>query len=195
MHKFAVAAVAAAFVMGAGTASAALAKAPARGMAKASSYRPARLSDGHPDLNGVWQVMNAANWDIEPHAARAALQMRPGPVVPVPAKEIVALGAVGSVPGGAGVVIGGTIPYTPEALKRREENRAHYLERDPEVKCYLPGIPRANYMDHPFQILQSTSQMLFTYEYDSAGAQHAVQGSRPRADRFVDGPVGGALGG
>ncbi|CAN5233037.1 hypothetical protein BH09PSE2_BH09PSE2_10700 [soil metagenome] len=164
MRKFAVAAAAVAFVMGAGAGSAALAKAPAR----SAAYKPARLSDGHPDLNGVWQVMNTANWDIEPHAARAALQMRPGPVVPVPAKEVLALGAVGSVPGGPGVVVGGMIPYTPAALKQRDDNRAHYLERDPEVKCYLPGVPRATYMDHPFQILQSTSQMLFTYEYDSA---------------------------
>ena len=164
MRKFAMAAAAAAFVMSAGAGSAVLAKAPAR----SSAYKPARLTDGHPDLNGVWQAMNTANWDIEPHAARAALQMRPGPVIPVPAKEVLALGAVGAVPAGPGVVIGGTIPYTPAALKQRDDNRANYLARDPEVKCYLPGVPRANYMDHPFQILQSTSQMLFTYEYDSA---------------------------
>ncbi|MDB5422695.1 MAG: hypothetical protein JWQ29_111, partial [Phenylobacterium sp.] len=109
----------------------------------ASSYRAPRGPDGrHPDLNGVWQAMNGANWDIEPHAARAALQMRPGPVVPVPAKEVVALGAVGAVPAGLGVVEGETIPYTPEARKQRDENRADWIHRDPEIKCYLPGVPR-----------------------------------------------------
>ena len=123
---------------------------------------------GHPDFSGVWSVMNTANWNIEPHLSSAALQMRPGPVVPVPAKEVLALGAVGSIPGGLGVVEGGTIPYTPEALKQRDDNKAHYLERDPEIKCDLPGVPRANYMDLPFQIIQSDKDMMIAYEYAGA---------------------------
>jgi hypothetical protein len=113
----------------------------------------------------VWKVQNTANWDLAPHAARAALQMRAGPVIPVPAKEVVALGAVGSVPGGPGVVEGGAIPYKPEALKQRDENRANYLARDPEVKCFMAGIPRANYMPYAFRIVQSATGMLFSYEY------------------------------
>ncbi len=135
----------------------------------ASAYRAPRGPDGkHPDLNGVWQVMNTAGWNIEPHAASAALELRAGPVGPVPAKAILALGAVGSVPAGPGVVEGGLLPYKPEALKQRDDNKAHYLTRDPEVKCYLPGVPRATYMDKPFQIFQSDSAMLIAYEYDSA---------------------------
>jgi hypothetical protein len=144
----------------------------------AAAYKAPRGPDGkHPDLNGVWQVMNAAGWDIEPHAARAALQLRPGPFVPVPAKAIVALGAVGSVPGGLGVVEGGEIPYTPEAKKTRDENRADYLNRDPEVKCYLPGVPRANYMHLPFQIFQSEKSMIIAYEY--AGAVRNIMFNDP----------------
>jgi hypothetical protein len=112
--------------------------------------------------------MNTAGWDIEPRAARAALQLRPGPYVPVPAKEVLALGAVGAVPAGLGIVEGGEIPYTPDAKKLRDENRADYLARDPEVKCYLPGVPRANYMHLPFQIFQSESSMLIAYEYAGA---------------------------
>lgn len=136
---------------------------------KAGAYRAPRGPDGkHPDLNGVWQVMNTANWNVEPHAASAALQMRPGPVVPVPAKEVVALGAVGAVPAGLGVVEGGTIPYKPDALKKRDENKADWIHRDPEIKCYLPGVPRANYMSLPFQIFQSESAMLIAYEYAGA---------------------------
>lgn len=123
---------------------------------------------GHPNFSGVWSVMNTANWDIEPHLASAALELRPGPVVPVPAKAIVALGAVGSVPAGMGVVVGGKIPYTPEALTQKQENQKHYLERDPEVKCDLPGVPRANYMPFPFQIVQSAKTLLISYEYDGA---------------------------
>jgi hypothetical protein len=140
----------------------------AKGRAAAAYKAPRLPGTKQPDLNGVWQVMNTAGWDIEPHAARAALQFRPGPFVPVPAKEVVALGAVGAVPAGLGIVEGGEIPYTPEAKKLRDENRANYLERDPEVKCYLPGVPRANYMHLPFQIFQSEKSMIVAYEYAGA---------------------------
>lgn len=133
-----------------------------------AAYRAPRGPGGHPDLNGVWQAMNTAGWDVEPHAASAALALRPGPVGPVPAREVLALGAVGAVPAGVGVVEGGQIPYKPEARAVRDENRAKWLERDPEIKCYLPGVPRANYMPYPFQILQSDRSMVFTYEYASA---------------------------
>jgi hypothetical protein len=137
--------------------------------AKAGAYRAPRGPDGkHPDLNGVWQVMNTANFNIEPHASSAALQMRPGPVVPVPAKDVVALGAVGAVPAGLGVVEGGEIPYKPEAKKQRDANHADWIHKDPEIKCYLPGVPRANYMSLPFQIFQSESAMLIAYEYAGA---------------------------
>jgi hypothetical protein len=136
--------------------------------ASQAAYKAPRTPDGRPDLNGVWSVMNTANWDIEPHAARAALQMRPGPYYPLPAREVLALGAVGAVPGGFGIVEGGTIPYKPEALAKRNENRANYLQRDPEIKCYLPGVPRANYMHLPFQIFQSGDRMLIAYEYAGA---------------------------
>jgi hypothetical protein len=144
-----------------------VAPAKAAATAKPASSGIPRVG-GHPNFSGVWSVMNGANWDIEAHAARAALESRPGPVAPVPAKAIVALGAVGSVPAGMGVVEGGAIPYTPEALATRQENRAHYLERDPEIKCYLPGVPRANYMSLPFQIVQSEKTLLISYEYDGA---------------------------
>ena len=66
------------------------------------------------------------------------------------------------------VVEGGAIPYTPEALKVRDENRADWLKRDPEIKCYLPGVPRANYMSLPFQIFQSDKAMIIAYEYAGA---------------------------
>jgi hypothetical protein len=166
-----VAALALASVVIGGQAQAAPAKAKPAAAAKpaASSYRAPRGPDGkHPDLNGVWQAMNTANWNIEPHAASAALQMRPGPVTPVPAKDVVALGAVGSVPAGLGIVDGGTIPYTAEAKKQRDANKADWIHRDPEIKCYLPGVPRANYMALPFQIFQSEKATLIAYEYAGA---------------------------
>ena len=127
-----------------------------------------RTPAGHPDMNGIWQALGNAHWDIEPHTARPALAMQPGPVVPVPANEVLALGAVGSVPSGYGVVVGGSIPYLPEAAATRDENREQWLNRDPEIKCYLPGVPRATYMPFPFQIFQSDAHVALTYEYASA---------------------------
>ncbi len=119
-----------------------------------AGYRVPRLADGHPDLNGIWQAMNTANWDIQDHAARQ------GPMV--------ALGASFSVPGGAGVVEGNELPYLPWAAQKKQENAANWLTLDPEVKCYLPGVPRATYMPHPFQIVQSTNTILVSYEFASA---------------------------
>ena len=76
---------------------------------------------GKPDLNGVWQVLNSANYNLEAHSASAALAMIEGPVVPIPHPSVVRLGAVGSVPAGLGVVEGGTIPYkkAPPVRKAR----------------------------------------------------------------------------
>jgi hypothetical protein len=139
---------------------------PLSGQTPAS--RIPRAANGKPDLNGLWQALNTANWDLETHSARPALAMRPGPIVPVPAKEVVAFGAVGSVPAGMGVVEGGEIPYTPAGLAKKKENQENWLTRDPEIKCYLPGVPRATYMPFPFQIVQSDKAVAIAYEYASA---------------------------
>jgi hypothetical protein len=120
------------------------------------------------DLSGVWKAMNRAQYDLEAHHARHALQTRQGPYGPVPAKSVIALGAVGAVPAGISVVKSGEIPYKPEALKVRDDNRANWVDRDPEIKCYLPGVPRANYMDLPFRIIQNEASMLIAYEYAGA---------------------------
>jgi hypothetical protein len=127
-----------------------------------------RTPAGRPDMNGLWQALGNAHWDIEPHTARPALAMQPGPVVPVPAEGVLALGAVGSVPSGYGIVEGGEIPYLPEAMAARDDNRENWLERDPEIKCYLPGVPRATYMPFPFQIFQSDQRVAIAYEFAGA---------------------------
>ncbi len=132
------------------------------------AYRAPRVAGGKPDLNGIWQVLNEANYDIEMHNARAALALRPGPYGPVPAPQVLALGAVGSVPPGVGVVEGGEIPYKPEALAQKKKNQANWVTSDPEIKCYLPGVPRATYMPYPFQIVQSPSSLVIVYEYAGA---------------------------
>src|SRR5436305_1650297 len=146
---------------------------------QSSAYRAPRAAGGKPDLNGVWQVLNEANYDLEGHSARPAMALRPGPYGPVPAAPVLALGAVGAVPPGLGVVEGGELPYRPEALEQRNKNRENWLTSDPEIKCYLPGVPRATYMPYPFQILQSQSAMSFVYEY--AGAVRTIYLKNPGA--------------
>ena len=139
----------------------------------ANDYKAPRGPDGvHPDLNGVWQALVSANYDIEMHTARHSMQVREGPYGPLPAVKTLYLGAVGAVPPGLGIVVGGKIPYKPEALLKKQENQDNWIDRDPEVKCFLPGIPRANYMPQPFQLFQSQDSVFFAYQY--AGAVREV---------------------
>ena len=110
---------------------------------------------GRPDLNGVWQAIGTAHWNLEDHSAAGL-------------SDFWQLGAIGAVPAGQSVVEGGTIPYLPGALAKREENRAGWPKSDPEAKCYMPGIPRATYMPFPFRIVQGDGDILFAYEFASA---------------------------
>src|SRR5579863_8201557 len=97
----------------------------------AQVYRAPRGADGKPDLNGIWQALNEANYDLEAHVARPAMALRPGPYGPVPAAAVLALGAVGAVPPSLGVVEDGQIPYKPDALATRKQNQEDWLNRDP----------------------------------------------------------------
>ena len=116
---------------------------------------------------------------IERHLARPAMELRDGPHGPLPSVALLALGAVGAVPAGMGVVDGGTIPYTPEALTLKQENRANWLERDPEIKCYLPGVPRATYMPFPFQIFHNSNAIFIAYEYAGATRDISLEALEP----------------
>jgi hypothetical protein len=122
-------------------------------------FEPARTADGKPDLNGIWQTLTSANWDLQDHAAQA----QSGPWLQV--------GAVGAIPPGQGVVEGGEIPYRAEALIKKRtnfENRLTPAMADPEAKCYLPGVPRATYLPYPFQIIQGTSKIAIVYGFADA---------------------------
>ena len=122
--------------------------------AQAAPYRPPRAADGHADLSGIYQAINTANWDLEDHSAQPATMWQ--------------MGSIAAEPAGQSVVEGGAIPYKPEALAKKKANFANRRTNDPEAKCYMPGVPRANYMPYPFQIVQSPRGILFVYEYSSA---------------------------
>ena len=112
------------------------------------------VSSDPPDLSGIWQTMNTASWNLEGHTASK-----------MPVTNI--LGALGGIPAGMSVVEGGEIPYLPEALERRDQNRSDWTNLDPVAKCYIPGVPRSTYMPWPFQILQTDTEIFIAYEFGS----------------------------
>lgn len=122
--------------------------------ARPAAAQNQRAFDGHPNLDGVWEALNTANWDLEDHSPHAGTMWETG--------------AIGAEPAGQGVVEGGTIPYLPAALAKKKQNFDSRRTDDPEAKCYMPGIPRATYMPYPFQIIQSPRGILMVYEYATA---------------------------
>lgn len=132
------------------------AQAPSRAQspARAAVYRAPRSFDGHADLSGIYQAINTANWDLQDHSPAPGTMWQTG--------------AIASEPPGQSVVEGGAIPYKPEALAKKKTNFDNRRTADPEAKCYMPGIPRANYMPYPFQIVQTPRGVMFVYEFASA---------------------------
>ena len=144
---------------------------PVAGQSPASQVP--RTTDGRPDFSGIWQANNTANWDLQTHLARPMVA-QPGvyPDVPVLAASVVALGTAGWVPPGMGVVVGDEIPYQPWAAERKRENAENWLDRDPELKCFMPGVPRAMYMPYPFEVIQSNDRIMMLFEF--SGAQRFI---------------------
>lgn len=128
-----------------------------------------RTAEGKPDMNGLWQSLGTAHWNLEPAAAKAGPDWR--------------LGALGAIPATLGVVQGGPIPYSESGLAQKKSNEAEWQALDPLAKCYMPGVPRANYLPFPFQIVQSTDHMVMAYEF--ASAMRIVYMDQPD----FDGPV------
>lgn len=110
--------------------------------------------DGHPNFNGVWQSLNTAHWNLEAHSAEAL-------------DDFWKMGAMAAIPAGKSVITGGTIPYLPEALEKRNENRANWPAADPEAKCYMLGVPRVTYHNMPFQIVQGGGDILMVYPFEA----------------------------
>ncbi|HEX4136005.1 MAG TPA: hypothetical protein VHY84_15425 [Bryobacteraceae bacterium] len=126
----------------------------AAGAAQAQKLdRPATVS-GHPNLNGIWQALNTAYWNLEGHSIEGF------------SKEFGQLGAIGVIPAGQSVLKGGgTIPYLPAAQQKRNDNRSKWPEADPEAKCYMLGVPRVTYQNMPFQISEGNGDLLMVYPF------------------------------
>ncbi|MDH7944156.1 hypothetical protein QGM61_10035 [Pseudohongiella sp. SYSU M77423] len=141
-----------------------------------SSAQIPRTPDGKPNLNGIWQTMNAANWSLEPAEARH------GPLAALEA------GAHLAFPPSVGYVEGGTIPYKDGMREQQQENMRNWLQRDPTTQCKLPGVPRATYLPYPFQIFQAPDATLISYQF--AGADRIVHMDRPDLEAQVDSWMG-----
>ncbi|MBD07543.1 MAG: hypothetical protein CMD70_02340 [Gammaproteobacteria bacterium] len=107
----------------------------------AQEYSVPRTPDGNPDLQGVWQAINTAVWDIQDHSSQWGM------------------------PAGQGVVVGNDLPYQASALEKRQTNYENRLTDDPEANCKMVGVPRITYMPYPFQIIQTPNQIVMTYEW------------------------------
>jgi len=122
-------------------AAAALLAAASIASAQTVPYRAPRTPDGQLDLQGVWQAVNSAVWNIQDHAAQLGI------------------------PAGQGIVEGNEIPYLPLALAQRQTNYRNRFTDDPESKCFMVGTPRINYMPYPFEIVQAPNQITILYAY------------------------------
>ena len=135
-----------------------------------TAYTPPRTQDGQPDLQGIWQVVNTAAWNIEDHNA--------------------SLG----VPAGRSVLEGdGIIPYQPWALDKRNENYASRATLDPENNCLTSGVPRITYMPYPFQIIQQPDKVNILYEYNHS-LRHVYMNGNPHPEGPINWWMGDSRG-
>lgn len=100
-----------------------------------------RTGVGRPNLQGIWQAVNRASYNLEDHVARHDM------------------------PAGRSVVDGVKIPYQPWADEQRRRNFADRATLDPLGKCYLPGVPRVMTLEYPFHIFQTDAHVAMTFEW------------------------------
>jgi hypothetical protein len=113
-----------------------------------------RTASGRPDLHGIWQVRNRAAYGLEYHNASAGI---------LPGKS---------------VVVDGAIPYIPAALTTRNANYDKRAELDPFNQCFLPGVPRIMYLEHPFQIFQTNDHVSMVFEWSQVFRLIYTDGSK-----------------
>src|SRR5262245_59271121 len=144
--------------------------APANGAAPAKppagAWQPAKLSDGQPDIQGLWGdvLENIASLNVERGDLLFPLSQRLG-VRNYP-----------SLKNFKGFLIDppdGLLPHQPWALERRNQAMKEFLAptpalMDPQTRGWPNGMPRENYYSSinngPFQIMQPPGMVVFFYE-------------------------------
>ena len=100
-----------------------------------------RTADGKPNLQGIWLAKTRAAYDLQDHTGRLGM------------------------PAGRGVVEGGEIPYQAWGAAKKLANFTGRATADPLESCFLPGVPRIMYMEHPYQIFQTPEHVAITFEW------------------------------
>ena len=131
---------------------------PASGQAtnaRAAAFEPARLPDGHPDLQGLWIKKDGSGFDP------LRVGTLDGTAVGRGAGGLGARGTPGLLRPGVPV-----LPYTAAAAAEKKNRLENHLYDDPEAHCHVPGVPRGTEQPpYPFLIIQDERYVTILYEY------------------------------
>ena len=111
---------------------------------KMKTFKPPRMADGHPDLNGYWERAFTSQ-DIEEHGDGLGVQAGPSLVIDTPDRRI---------------------PYRPAALALRKTMVERFIS--PLASCFPPGVPRHAVAPASHQILQTPGYIVHLLEYSHA---------------------------
>jgi hypothetical protein len=106
-----------------------------------------RAADGHPNMSGYWNAGNngGAVFEVQKHPiARPGFGAGNGAIVDPP---------------------DGMIPYQPWAAEKAKDNFEHHLADEPELHCYMSGLPNQMYRQFGFQILQPAGYVAMNWEF------------------------------
>jgi len=106
-----------------------------------------RMADGKPNMSGYWNAgqNGGAVFEVQKHEARSR-----------------------SLPAGNGAIVDppdGLIPYQPWAAEKAKDNFEHHLAEEPELHCYMSGVPKQIYVQFGFQILQPAGYIVMNWEF------------------------------
>ena len=113
-------------------------------LAKAKTFSPRRTRDNQPDMQGIWRGGPPTGTEsIEEHPSTPDGDDLGGKTLIVDTPD-------------------GKTPYQPWAVMQKKENREKYIE--PNVLCFLPGVPRTMYVPTLIHILQSPGYVVLAFE-------------------------------
>jgi hypothetical protein len=153
------------------------------GSAQSPEFKPVRLPDGHPDMQGLWYKFAGEGFDPLYVGLLDGGPVGGGGGRGGPGRGQAA-GANGFLRPGVPV-----LPYLPAAAALQKDRAAHHMFDDPEAHCHIPGVPRGTEQPpYPFQIIQDEKYFTILYE-----AMHDVRiiptdrGAHPKNYRAWDG--------
>jgi hypothetical protein len=121
-------------------------------------WPPARLSDGQPDVQGMWSAVNAGSTSLtNPISGNADFDRRvTGKDVRVPSRII-------DPPDGL-------LPYQPWAAAKQKQQSVDYIRPskpehiDPQHRCMISGVPRLYTIVPSLKIIQPPGSIVFIWD-------------------------------